>query len=240
MPPSSSSPESPKPSDATPNTVDSLVRQRFEEQLVIVKQRIEHLDAIIASLRDNKRPVANRCLQEAARLKQLVAQVTAGTEAMIPEELQIASFLDAMARSGPTTRGAAQGVKVALMPAPQAGKVPIITPAPTKKQLAPRRKKVPHPHIVCEQMGALMVQNVLYSPHQFRIWVDPNGIGHFVYVPESVWDQTSQSWWNRVVFMIPGAFGIYQGDISDACFKPVKTLWNKIEFFRDHAWFAQV
>lgn len=227
MPPST--PESLKTSDAMPIT-NSLVRQRFESQLVIVKQRIEHLDGIIAGLRERKRSVPHHCTQESARLKQLVAQVTQGADGMIPEELQIAGFLDAMARAGPTTRGAAQGVvKVPLQPPPKKQPVP-----------APRRKEVPHPHIICEPMGALRIQKVLYQPHHFRIWVDPNGIGHFVYVPYSLWDETSQSWWNRVVFMIPGAFGMHHGDLADPCFKSVRTLWNKIEFFRDHAWFAQV
>lgn len=197
--------------------------QSADINIEFVKQRIENLEGQISDAQNKKQPVRYCLRKELDHLKICLKCMTSTSTA--EDEEQIAKFLESMRDKPPVLRLGKRDLtprKVAL-------------PEP-----APRKKAVPEPQIMCEPGGAIRMGRVLYPPFHFKIWTDPNGVEHFVYTPHSLRDREGNSWWNRVVFMIPGVYGVYHGKLNDPCFRSISSLWNKVEAFQQHAWFAKV
>lgn len=193
------------------------------------KQRIQQLENKIDELKTKKRAIPKKKTLELARMRALLEKMSSPTPDPSIERKALTVLEENEVRTIIT-----RSTKVAI---------------PSRPPHAPRRKsqQPDPPYPTCEKDGALRIGKNVYQPYHFREWTDPNGLKHLVYIPFCMPDPlncpddpTAFKWYFRVVFMIPEVFGVYHGQLTDACFRTVPTLWNKIEAFQRHAWFAKV
>lgn len=210
-----------------------------------VEQRIQQIKNMIEKTQAKKRAVPKRLINELARMKSIHQKIVASAPYASKERHALSPLEENMPT--PTRRS----VKVPLQPLP----VPPMMPStPIEESMAKtslRRRKT-HVSVIpsCEPNYALKIGKNVYQPYHFRIWKDVNGLEHFVYIPFCIVDphnrhsidstDPSFKWYFRIVFMIPDVCGTYHGQLTDDCFSAVHSLWNKIESFQHHAWFAKV
>lgn len=199
---------------------------------------------MIENIKAKKRAVPKRLSNELTRMKSIVQKSVSST----PDASKERQALSTLEENTPTTTR--RSVKVPLQPLT----VPPMPSTPIEESMAKtslRRRKTQVSVIPsCEPNYALKIGKNVYQPYHFRIWKDVNGLEHFVYIPFCIVDphnrhnidstDPSFKWFFRIVFMIPDVCGIYHGQLTDDCFSAVHSLWNKIESFQHHAWFAKV